>query len=93
MNKAQPLGSFKENGLIHTGRCGLASATVYTPEAGMEIVLYDAVDAGDDELELLHAVVQEGTSVLNLDRPKVVTKGIYLVIKVGSGGVNVDIVP
>ena len=92
MNKAQPLGTFEESGLMFGGRCAVSGATIYSKAIATEMIVYDAVDAGDEDLELLHVVGMEGTSVINIAVPKVATKGLYLKVIDGDGGINIDIV-
>jgi len=92
MKKTDPLGCFESSGVAYDSPCGIATAMFYATTTNTEIILYDNNEraAGD---ELLHVYLNVGSCAFTPSKPKAVSKGIYVEIKSGVGGVTLDIEP
>ena len=92
MKKTDPLGCFESSMVAYDSSCGIATAVFYATTTATEIILYDNNQNATGN-ELLHVYLNVGTCVFTPSKPKAVSKGIYVLIKTGAGGVVIDIEP
>ena len=92
MKKTDPLGCYESNGVIHDGHCGISSAVFFSKVVDTEMILYDNNEGAFGD-ELLHVYLNCATCVFTPSKPKSVSKGVYLEIVSGSGGVIIDVEP
>ena len=92
MKKSDPLGCFESSGVARDSSCGIVTAVFYATTINTEIILYDNDENATGD-ELIHVYLNVGTCVFTPSKSKAVSKGIYVLIKSGAGGVTLDIEP
>ena len=92
VKKTDPLGCFETDGVIRDGHCGLATAVFFSKVVDTEMILWDSIDGAFGD-ELLHVYLSCSTCIFTPFKSKAVSKGIYLEIVSGEGGVIIDIEP
>ena len=92
MKKTDPLGCFISSGVAFDGACGLASAVFFSKTSDTEVILWDNAGSASGD-ELLHVYLNNNTCVFTPSKAKAASKGIYVEIKSGAGGVVIDVEP